>query len=301
MEGVAMGSATKLLEITALNVRYELMYSQFSKIGLRPRPPASGCTAFGALPSATVNRHVLLAQNWDWIPEVEGLFLKIQPSTGSSVLCFTEAGVVGGKIGLNSEGIGLVINGLVSNKDDWARLRKPFHVRCWEILGSKTLREAVTMVTRGQRSCSANFLIGQQRRLGSGEVINVESAPESALTISSEDGVLAHTNHFTHPEKLRIKQVLDEERKSTLHRFSRINQLLKPIRRGEEKLSLTKAQTMLQDHNGKPESVCRHPNSNFPEYERYRTVVSVAMDLYTRQVKASMGSPCEVPYQSLRL
>ena len=296
-----MGSATKLLEITALNVRYELMYSQFAKIGIRPHPPASGCTAFGVLPSATVNRHVLLAQNWDWIPEVEGLFLKVQPSTGPSVLCFTEAGVVGGKIGLNSEGIGLVINGLVSNRDDWGRLKKPFHVRCWEILGSTTIREAVSKITRGKRSCSANFLIGQQKSLGSGEVVDVESAPETALTIPPDNGVISHTNHFTRPEKLKVKQVLDEERRSTLHRFKRINQLLKPIRKGEARLSLTKAQTMLRDHNGKPESVCRHPNSRFPEYERYQTVVSVAMDLYTRQVKATMGSPCESPHQSLRL
>src|SRR5207249_7584708 len=55
------------------------------------------------------------------IPQVEGLFLKIRPETGPQVLCFTEAGVVGGKIGMNSEGIGLAINGLVSNRDNWER------------------------------------------------------------------------------------------------------------------------------------------------------------------------------------
>jgi len=157
MEGVALGSKTRLLEITALNVRYELMYSQFAKIGLKPMPRVDGCTAFGAMPEVTLNRHLLMAQNWDWIPQVEGLFLKIRPTKGPMVLCFTEAGVVGGKIGLNSEGIGLAINGLISNKDDWERLRKPFHVRCSEILGSKTLSQAVSRITRGERSCSATF------------------------------------------------------------------------------------------------------------------------------------------------
>ncbi len=301
MEGVAMGSGTKLLEITALNVRYELMYSQFAKIGLRPFPSADGCTAFGAMPESTVNRHVLMAQNWDWIPQVKGLFLKIRPTIGPDVLCFTEAGVVGGKIGLNSEGIGLAINGLVSNKDDWSRLRKPFHVRCWEILSSKTLSEALSKVTRGQRSCSANFLIGQQKNLGAARLVDIESAPDHIGEVPAENGVQAHTNHFIYPEKLKIKQILDEERRSTLHRYRRINQLLKPIRNGHEKLSLTRAEGMLKDHDGRPESVCRHPNSEFPEYERYRTVVSVAMDLYSRQVRVSMGSPCENPHQSLRL
>jgi isopenicillin-N N-acyltransferase like protein len=296
-----MGAKAKLLEITALNVRYELMYSQFAKIGLKSHPHPGGCTAFGAMPETTVNHHVLLAQNWDWIPQVEGLFLKIKPSTGPSVLCFTEAGVVGGKIGLNSAGVGLAINGLISNKDDWARLRKPFHVRCWEILRSESLREAVTKVSRGERSCSANFMIGEQKALGSGEIVDVESAPKSTLTLPVENGVLTHTNHFAHPEKLRVKQVLDEERRSTLHRFKRINQLVKPIRSGEEKLSFSRAERMLRDHDGRPESVCRHENSSFPKDERYQTVVSVIMDLYTGQMKATVGSPCKNPHQTLRL
>jgi len=300
MEGVALGSKTRLLEITALNVRYELMYSQFAKIGLKQVPRVDGCTAFGAMPEATVNRHLLMAQNWDWIPQVEGVFLKIRPTTGPDVLCFTEAGVVGGKIGLNSAGIGLLINGLISNKDDWERLKKPFHVRCSEILGSKTLSQAISRITRGERSCSANFLIGQQTGLGAGKIVDIESAPEATGAFSPEDGVLAHTNHFLNPEQLGVKQVLDEERRSTLHRFARITQLLRERRRNGN-VSMTKAEEMLRDHNGKPESVCRHENPSFPTDERYRTVVSVVMDLYTGQLQTTLGSPCEEKYQTLRL
>ncbi len=301
MEGVALGSKTRLLEITALNVRYELMYSQFARIGLKPMPRVDGCTAFGVMPEATVNRHLLMAENWDWIPQVEGLFLKIRPAVGPDVLCFTEAGVVGGKIGLNSEGIGLAINGLISNKDDWERLRKPFHVRCSEILGSKTLLQAVSRITRGERSCSANFLVGQQTKLGAGKIVDVESAPKATGALSPENGTLAHTNHFSNPKQLGVTQVLDEERKSTLNRFARITQLLRQMRSGNGKMSMRRAEEMLMDHNGKPESVCRHENRTFPVDERYRTVVSVVMDLYTRQLKTTLGSPCEREYQTLRL
>jgi isopenicillin-N N-acyltransferase-like protein len=301
MEGVALGSKTRLLEITALNVRYELMYSQFAKIGLKQMPRVDGCTAFGAMPEATVNRHLLMAENWDWIPQVEGVFLKIRPTTGPDVLCFTEAGVVGGKIGLNSEGIGLAINGLISNKDDWERLRKPFHARCWEILGSKTLSQAISRITRGERSCSANFLIGQQTKLGVGKIVGIESAPEATGVLVPEDGVLAHTNHFSNPEKLGVKQVLDDERRSTLHRFVRITRLLRQMRSGNSKMSITKAEEMLRDHDGRPESVCRHENLSFSVDERYRTVVSVVMDLYTGQLQTTLGSPCERAYQTLRL
>src|SRR5437879_10397534 len=137
MKGVADGSAQDILDITALNVRYELMYSQFSKIGLKPLPKTFGCTAFATLPTTVENGHLIMAQNWDWIPQVKGLFLKERNENGPDVLSFTEAGAVGGKIGLNSEGLGLLINGIVSSKDDGARLRKPFHVTSWDILLSK--------------------------------------------------------------------------------------------------------------------------------------------------------------------
>ncbi len=138
-------------------------------------------------------------------------------------------------------------------------------------------------------------------KLGAGKILDIESAPETTGAFSPEAGVFAHTNHFLNPEQLRVKQVLDEERRSTLHRFSRISQLLRQLRKEDEKMSMTKAEEMLRDHDGRPESVCRHENKSFPEDERYRTVVSVVMDLYTGQLQTTLGSPCEREYQTLRL
>ena len=174
-------------------------------------------------------------------------------------------------------------------------------MRCSEILGSKTLSQAVSRITRGERSCSANFLVGQQTKLGAGRIVDIESAPEATGSLFPEEGILAHTNHFSNPEQLGIKQVLDEERKSTLHRFARITQLLRQMRSGNGKMSMTKAEEMLRDHDGKPESVCRHENQSLPRDERYRTVVSMVMDLYTGQLQTTLGSPCERQYQTLRL
>ncbi|HEV2120684.1 MAG TPA: C45 family peptidase [Candidatus Bathyarchaeia archaeon] len=301
MKGVAAGSGQEILDITALNVRYELMYSQFSKIGLKLIPKTFGCTAFATLPTAVDNGHLIMAQNWDWIPEVDGLFLKVRNENGPDVLSFTEAGVVGGKIGLNSEGVGLLINGIVSSKDDWARLKKPFHVRCWEILKSKTLGRAVKAVAEGQRNCSANFILGQQRKLGSGKVVDIESAPDAVCELEPDRGAVAHTNHFSNPKILGVKQVDDEERLSTRQRYRRIQKLLDGTVRSGEKLDLSMAQSMLRDHYGKPESVCRHANLKLPEYERYETVVSVVMDLYSRKLWATTGTPCSAEYQFAKL
>ena len=301
MEGLAEGSGQDPLEIVALNVRYELMYSQFSKIGLKTLLGTDGCTSFAVLPEASRNGHLLMGQNWDWIPGVEGLFLKIRNPSGPAVLCFTEAGVVGGKIGLNSDGLGLLINGLVSDRDDWSRLQKPFHVRCWQVLRSRTLGQAVRKIIEGQRSCSANFLMGQQKTLTSGRTVDIESAPGATCELAPDRGAIGHTNHFSDSEKLGVQQVLDEERRSTLQRFRRIQRLLDERVRSGGKLSVSGAQEMLRDHDGRPESVCRHPNTGLREDERYKTVVSVLMDLHSRKLWATMGSPCANEYQSLSL
>src|SRR5216684_8886675 len=63
MKGVAAGSGREILDITALTVRYELMYSQFSKIGLKPVPKTFGCTAFAVVPAAIENAHLMMALN----------------------------------------------------------------------------------------------------------------------------------------------------------------------------------------------------------------------------------------------
>src|SRR3989454_12738305 len=60
MKGVAVGSGQEILDSTALNVRYELMYSQFSKIGLKPMPKTFGCTVFATLPAAVENGHLIM-------------------------------------------------------------------------------------------------------------------------------------------------------------------------------------------------------------------------------------------------
>ncbi len=301
MSGVADGSGVDLLEITALNVRYELMYSQFAKIGVKPVPRTYGCTAFAAEPATAVNGHVLMGQNWDWIPDVEGVFLKMRFADRIDVVCFTEAGVVGGKIGLNSEGLGLLINGLVSSQDDSSRLGSPFHVRCWGVLRSRSIRQAISVITRSERSCSANFIVGQQKNIGKGTIVDLECAPKAECMLHPKNGLIAHTNHFSNPDELGVEQVLDDERMSTLHRYDRIQAMLKKKVAEGRKLSRKTGEEMLRDHDGRPESVCRHANPAFPEDDRYETVVSVIMDLAERRLWATMGSPCEHQYQGLKL
>jgi isopenicillin-N N-acyltransferase-like protein len=271
-------------ELIALNVRYELIYYQFSA-----NATADGCTSFAVLPGASANGHLLMGQNWDWIPDVQGAVLHTTEANGMETVSFTEAGIVGGKIGLNSMGLGLAVNGLNTTDDDWSRLSRPFHVRCYEILRAQHLEDAVQAVTSSGRACSANFLIAQDPD----RVSDIEAAPNQARTISPENGYLVHTNHFLDPRALGVVEPPRKPWSSTCQRLERLRDQLA----SSHPVTKKDLQGYLSDHQMYPHSVCRHEDLNLPKGERYRTVTSVVMDLTARELHLSDGPPCQSAYQ----
>ena len=300
MRGVGEGSHVPLADIAVLNARYELIYSQYSSINQEKgaHVPAGGCTALAVMPEASADGHLWLGQNWDWFPQVRGLLLRTRTRDGLAVAAFTEAGIVGGKIGMNSAGLGLVINGLLSNRDDWTRLGTPFHVRTWKVLHARTLPEAVNVITGEERACSANFLLGQAD--GTAQVVDIEAAPHATCALEPTDGVLAHANHFVDPGALDVWQPLAEEKSTTYHRAGRMHELLHEGRRAGT-LHAAGLMAILRDHAGRPDSVCRHPNPSLPEEERVETVVSVLQDLTARRMYVAGGTPCQSDFQPIAL
>jgi isopenicillin-N N-acyltransferase-like protein len=284
MRGVAEGSGFSYAEIAALNVRYELFYYQFGVNAV-----ADGCTAFAVLPEASANGHLLIGENWDWVVGVRGAVLHSRELDGLEVLCFSEAGIVGGKIGLNSDGVGLLINGLTSTDDDWSRLRKPFHMRCYEILRSRTLESAVRVVTEGDRSCSGNFLIAQ----APGQVLNIETAPRATRATGCVGGCLAHANHFVDPAALGVSEPPVEKSPHSYRRMERMSELLGRRR----PLALRDLQDTLCDHQDHPYSICFHIDPQEPPEERYESVISAIIDLHAGVLYLSDGPPCENPYE----
>lgn len=300
MEGIAEGSGQDLTDVVAINVRYELLYSEFARVGMErntsPSMP-SGCTAFAIEPEASTNGHALLAQNWDWIPEVKGI-LQRAPVDGVAHLGFTEAGIAGTKIGLNEAKLGLAVNGLVSNEDRWSRLARPFHARCRRILASRSLNEAKAVALDGSRSCSANFLIAQGGP--DPEIVDVEAAPGRACELKPRGGYLAHTNHFMDPDRLGIWQPLGVDRPSTQQRYERASALLASLRK-RGAISMEDLQAVLRDHEGGLLSICRHADERLAPRDRFATVVSVVMDLDDGTLFLAAGPPCMSPFQRFEL
>jgi isopenicillin-N N-acyltransferase-like protein len=286
VRGVADGSGFDLIDVLVLNLRYELLYYQY---GMCAVGAADGCTSFALLPVASANGHLLLGQNWDWIPEVAGAVLHTREPDGLEILSFTEAGIVGGKIGLNSAGLGLAINGLLSTADDWSRLVMPFHVRCYQILRQREFESAVAVVTEQPRACSANFLIAQ----APDRVMNLETAPEAVRALNGAS-TITHSNHFLDPSALGVIEPPGVERRPhTYQRLSRIQELLD----ARAPVSIGDLESILRDHDNHPDGLCRHIHPDDPPEEWCTTVTSVIMDLDARTLWLTDGQPCQSLYE----
>jgi isopenicillin-N N-acyltransferase-like protein len=224
---------------------------------------------------------------------VQGAVLHTTDADGFETLAFTESGIVGAKIGLNSAGLGLAINGMTTVDDDWSRLARPFHVRCYEILRSRTFDDAVKVITGEARSCSTNFLVAQTPD----RVADVEAAPDKINVLSCDDGCLTHANHFVDPDGLGIEEAPNDRRVYSRRRQARLRELLLDRR----PLTVEDIEDALRDTLDEPFGLCRHRNPAEPPEAHYITVTSVVMDLDARTLHLTDGPADESPFQTVTL
>ena len=296
MSGVSEGSDMPLNDIAMLNARYEITFGLFGKeangdFDSSKVDTTDGCSTFGLLPETTANNHTILGQNWDWLAGIHQncVIIRINRSRGTNIIFFTEAGILGGKMGVNEYGIGLVENGLVSNHDGINQYEKPFHVRCREILDSDSFDQALRPVIETKRVCSANFVIGH----ADGEIINIETSPNEASYHYPEDGMITHSNHFT--DTRHGPSLMERISTSTLYRANRLNRLLM---KHKGNLNEELCQQALADHFGLPNAICRHPDNSLPAAKQTMTNASFVIDLNQRRMAVASGPPCSNSFNS---
>lgn len=292
MDGIAEGSKQSIMDITMLNARFELLYSAWSTSGTPV--DVEECTAFGARRDITQNNQLLIGQNWDWFPGVQGALL-VWANNDTTIIGYTEAGIAGAKIGINSHGMGLCVNGLSSNFDDWTIGGMPYHLRTNRILESRHLTAALAHASLDRPACSANYLIGSR---DAGSIVDVESSPVGSRRIdATHTDALVHANHFVDPDVLGITETWRNHPITTFHREKRLDTLINT----DKPVSEAGLQTALRDHEGGILGLCRHPAPDVPPYRRTHTALSTTLNLDQGSFSYTQGPPCEDRYTTIEL
>lgn len=295
MRGVAEGSGVSLEDITLINVRHTILYSAYPdkrQTEAVEEPSVDGCTSFGLRPEVTANGHTYVGQNWDWESPIESFVMDVHQQDRPDFLAVTEAGMVGGKFGLNEHGFGLVVNGLSTPSDGKDPYRKPAHVRDREILNADRFDRALEPIIGEERPTSRNYVVAHEI----GEMVDVETTPDSFNYLYPDDGILTHANHFE--DRSNVQSKLETQIPHTVARGMRIDRLLKQI---ETDIDEEDMKNVLRDHFGKPASICRHTQPDADENALSHTNVSVIMDLNERRMLVTNGPPCENEYHEYRV
>ncbi len=294
ISGIAEGAAVDELDVIALNVRTEIMFAATARdVAGGPHLPAE-CSAFAALPPQTATGSVLLGENWDWIPHAAEttVIIEARRDRGPDYVTVVEAGLLA-KFGMNSSGVGVVANALVS-RGDRGHPAVPFHVLLRALFDAETISDALRALQRAERSSSGNYLIAHE----DGVALDIEAAPGDHTQLflhAPEDGLLLHTNHFTH-DGFRDGAVSLVAMPDSPFRLQRLQALVDQAGRP---LDAAFFREVLADHATFPLGICCHPDMRQPAPERSATLASVVMDLPSRRIWLAPGNPCVAPWTEL--
>lgn len=297
MRGIAEGSAVRVDDILAINLRTEIMFSAKARgaAGQGANPGvAPECTAIGAASVMSDGKTLLcaLAQNWDWLPHSRETVVCLEATRpdGSGFVTFVEAGLLA-KVGMNSTGIALATNALVTELDT-GEPGVPYHVLLRAILDSRCASDALAMLQAGDRASSANYMVADAQ----GDLYDIETTPGRYdgfyIGYPKSTGILGHTNHFVSRAMGCTDLSLSVLPDSVL-RLSRCAGL------GDSRPwdgQLSGIEETLRDHGNYPNSICRHEDQRSAPMDQFVTVLSVVMLPARRQCFVASGNPCSNPY-----
>lgn len=259
LAGMAAGAGVPLTALLALNARTEVL------AGAGP----SECSVIGA--------GGLLAQNWDWHPELsESTVVWVVDQGSSWFVTLTEAGMLA-KIGLNDAGLCVCLN-LLRSSADGGHDGTPIHILLRQVLATcRSVDDAVALLTGAQVSASSAVTVAT-----AGDVATVELSPGGANVLRGTVG--AHTNHFLEPPK---------GARDTMDSVSTVPRL--------EVIRSAPLLDALRSHDGHPNGVCRHLDASVPWAEQVVTIASVVMNLAHLRFHVADGQPCTHEHEQIEL
>lgn len=291
MEGIASGSGVSFADILAINVRTEIMFAAKARAFDAALPRFPECSSFAVVSD---DGSTYIGENWDWSKHAFDSIVRLEstPDEGPAFVTVVEAGLLC-KFGMNSVGLGLACNALVSSLDK-GEPGVPFHVLLRALIAAASPVEAFEILQRSTRSSSGNYVVAH----ADGLVMDFECEAGDRTNISligpDDRGVILHTNHFLRPIRgvdVGLWNFPDSPfRMQRLERALRLSDHVAP-----PQWFIDSA----RDHAGHPYGTCCHPDERMPEAEQGATIVSTVMDVSRGVMSLWDGNPCTAPRTDL--
>jgi isopenicillin-N N-acyltransferase-like protein len=238
--------------------------------------PAARCSDLVAAPPATADGHVWVGHNNDLGADAEDELVAVEWHVPGDPVLFTIGVGAGISVGFNSAGLALTGNELSPNDD---RVGIPRLLLVRDILRRRTLEEAVAAALHPRRASSYNNLLSHR----DGGVCSVEGSATDAELLRPHDGTLAHTNHYTSARMARYERDPDATAGSEARYRSACGWL------GRGPVTPELLHRALSDHEGAPDSLCRH----IADGAQSKTVFWCVADVTEGTVIYGRGNPCD--------
>jgi isopenicillin-N N-acyltransferase-like protein len=234
------------------------------------------CTAFYFRSSG------ILGQNWDWAQHLENLavLMKLEQEDKPDILMMTEPGIIG-KIGFNTNGVGICLNFLDSGKQ--AR-GVPIHLILRKVLDAPSIESSLSSIKPHMSGKSANILIGDS----TGFFTDIEFANDINYQPSTTSNIFLHTNHYLENDELNVDL---EKLANSFHRYQTGLNLI----RNTSDETVNEMKQLLLDRSDSLHPICRHYIEN-PDIGTVGTVCTIIMDLKKLQMHITRGNPLNTQF-----
>ncbi len=274
---MAAGAGLPVWQLASLNARTEILATM-------PAAAEGECSTAVYAPAGA--RKPRTIQTWDWHDTLapHGLMLQLITRGGRTVKLFTEFGMLG-KIGVNSEGLGLHFN-ILHHESDHDEAGVPVHAIARRLLEEASAVEEAIALARSARVSASTVLTVVCARESSPRAASIELSPAAtAVVVPREDGWLLHTNHFLDRELSKGECM--PESSTTRARFEHLQRAASQM--VSEDLRSRAGAMCGVDGDSAP--VCLHPDMTQADTERWETLLTVGIDTENCVLEYAAANP----------
>ncbi len=281
LKGQADGAGVTFEEVFTLRCRLEL--------GMYYQRILALCTSFIATGNATKGGKTIIGQTYDLNPGISIDLVKTKFPDGMEQLSLVFAGGGAGELPLNSAGLGMVLNVMISPAEEQT-LNVPCSCVIPKAMRQKRIGDALGVVCGAGRS-----ILHYGFASAEGDIIGIETRPGDYNVIPPQRDMLLHTNHYLTEKFKRGDKIFGFMEGDSYIRIQRLKRLMEE-HYGELTVELMKE--FLTDHTDYPRSICKHTDLGVQLGETLAAEIMVPEEglMYT-----AWGQPCKYEYLEYRL